>query len=170
MIETPRGVLRSEGIASAGTRVTGLVMGTADLTKDLRARHTRDRLPLMTAFGHCLLIARAFGLAILDGVHLDLADDEGFLAACRQGRDLGFDGKTLIHPKTIAAANAIFAPSSEEVTSARRIIAAHAEAIAAGTGIVVVDGKLIESLHVQSAQQTVALAEAIASLDHGSQS
>jgi len=170
MIETPRGVLRSEGIASAGTRVTGLVMGTADLTKDLRARHTRDRLPLMTAFGHCLLIARAFGLAILDGVHLDLADDEGFLAACRQGRDLGFDGKTLIHPKTIAAANAIFAPSSEEITSARRIIAAHAEAIAAGTGIVVVDGKLIESLHVQSAQQTVALAEAIASLDHGSQS
>ncbi len=168
MIETPRGVLRCEDIASAGARVAGLVMGTADLTKDLQARHTRDRLPLMTAFGHCLLVARAFGLAILDGVHLDLADDEGFLAACRHGRDLGFDGKTLIHPKTIAAANAIFAPSSEEVTWARRIIAAHAEAAAAGKGIVVVDGKLIESLHVQSAQQTVALAEAIASLDHGS--
>jgi len=93
-----------------------------------------------------------------------------FSLRAARGATLGFDGKTLIHPKTIAAANAIFAPSSEEVTSARRIIAAHAEAIAAGTGIVVVDGKLIESLHVQSAQQTVALAEAIASLDHGSQS
>jgi citrate lyase subunit beta/citryl-CoA lyase len=164
MIETPRGVLRAEEIASASARVAGLIMGTADLTKDLRARHTHERLPLLTSFGHCLLAARAFGLAILDGVHLDLADDAGFLAACRQSRELGFDGKTLIHPKTIAVANAVFAPSSEEVVSARRIITAHAEALAAGKGIVVVEGRLIENLHVQSALQTVALAEAIASL------
>lgn len=165
MIETPRGVLRAEEIASASARVAGLVMGTADLTKDLRARHTLERLPLLTSLGLCLLAARAHGLAILDGVHLDLADDEGFLTACRQGRDLGFDGKTLIHPKTIAAANMIFAPSSDEVAWSRRIIAAHAEAIAAGKGIAVVDGRLVENLHVQSAHQTVALADAIASLD-----
>ena len=165
MIETPRGVLRSEEIASASTRIGGLVMGTADLTKDLRARHTQDRLPLLTSFGLCLLAARSVGVAILDGVHLDLADDEGFLAACRQGRELGFDGKTLIH-KTIAAANGVFAASSEEVAWARRIIAAHSEAIAAGKGIVLVDGKLVENLHVRSAHRTVALAEAIASLDH----
>jgi citrate lyase subunit beta/citryl-CoA lyase len=167
MIETPRGVLRAEEIASASVRVGGLIMGTADLTKDLRAQHTRERLPLLTSFGHCLLVARAFGLGILDGVHLDLADDAGFLAACRQSCELGFDGKTLIHPKTIAGANAVFAPSSEEVASARRIIAAHAEVAAAGKGIVVVDGRLVENLHVQSAQQTVALAEAIASLEQG---
>lgn len=166
MIETPRGVLRSEEIASASTRIGGLVMGTADLTKDLRARHTQDRLPLLTSFGLCLLAARSVGVAILDGVHLDLADDEGFLAACRQGRELGFDGKTLIYPKTIAAANGVFAASSEEVAWARRIIAAHSEAIAAGKGIVLVDGKLVENLHVRSAHRTVALAEAIASLDH----
>jgi citrate lyase subunit beta/citryl-CoA lyase len=165
MIETPRGVLRAEEIASAGVRVGGLIMGTSDLTKDLHARHTRDRLALLTACGHCLLAARAVGLAILDGVHLDLADDEGFLAACRQGRDLGFDGKTLIHPKTIAAANAVYAATAEEVAAARRIIAAHAEAIAAGKGIVLVDGKLVENLHVQTAQRTVALAEAIAALE-----
>jgi citrate lyase subunit beta/citryl-CoA lyase len=162
MIETPRGVLRAEEIAAVSARVGGLIMGTADLTKDLRARHTPERLPLLASFGHCLLVARAFGLGILDGVHLDLADDAGFLAACRQSRELGFDGKTLIHPKTIAAANAVFAPSSEEVASAHRIIAAHADAVAAGKGIVVVEGRLVENLHVQSAHQTVALAEAIA--------
>ncbi len=166
MIETPRGVLRVEEIASASPRVGGLVMGTSDLTKDLRAQHTRDRQPLLTAFGLCLLSARAYDLPILDGVHLDLADDEGFLTACCQARELGFDGKTLIYPKTIAAANAVFAPSPEEVAASRRIIAAHAEAVAAGKGIVLVDGKLIENLHVQSARQTVALADAIASLDH----
>jgi citrate lyase subunit beta/citryl-CoA lyase len=168
MIETPRGVLRVEEIASASPRIGGLVMGTSDLTKDLRAHHTLDRQPLLTAFGLGLLAARAFDLPILDGVHLDLADDEGFLAACRQARDLGFDGKTLIHPKTIAAANAVFAPSAEEVADARRIIAAHAEAVAAGKGIVLLEGRLIENLHVRSAHQTVALADAIASLDHTS--
>jgi citrate lyase subunit beta/citryl-CoA lyase len=166
MIETPRGVLRAEEIASASGQIGGLILGTADLTKDLRARHTRERLPLLTSFGHCLLAARAFGVAILDGVHLDLADDEGFLAACHQARELGFDGKTLIHPKTIAAANTVFAPSSEEVAAARRIIAAHAAAVAAGKGIVLVDGRLVENLHVQSAHRTVALAEAIAALEH----
>jgi citrate lyase subunit beta/citryl-CoA lyase len=106
----------------------------------------------------------------MDGVHLDLADDAGFLAACQQGRELGFDGKTLIHPKTIAAANTVFAPSSDEVAWSRRIMVAHTEAVAAGQGIVLVDGKLVENLHVRSAHRTIALAEAIESFDHASQS
>ena len=165
MMETPLGMLHAEAIAAASPRVACLVMGTSDLAKDLHARHTRDRLPMLTSLGLCLLAARAYRLAILDGVHLDLADDEGFAAACRQGRELGFDGKTLIHPKTIAAANAAFAPAADEVTWSRRIIAAHAEAEAAGKGIVLVDGKLIENLHVEDARRTVLLAEQIAALE-----
>ncbi len=162
MIETPLGALRVEAIAGASRRVAGLIMGTSDLAKDLHAAHTRDRLPLITALGLALLAARAHGIAILDGVHLDLADDAGFEAACRQGRDLGFDGKTLIHPKTIEAANRIFAPAPDEVAEARRIIAAHREAEAAGKGVVLVDGKLIENLHVEAAHRLIALADAIA--------
>jgi citrate lyase subunit beta / citryl-CoA lyase len=162
MIETPLGVLRVEEIASAKPSPGGLIMGTADLTKDLRARHTRGRTPLLTALSSCLLAARAYGLPILDGVHLDLSDDEGFVEVCKQGRDLGFDGKTLIHPKTIAIANDIFGPSAQEIAQARRIVTAHAEAIAIGKGVVVVDGRLIENLHVEEAVQVVALAEAIA--------
>jgi citrate lyase subunit beta / citryl-CoA lyase len=161
MLETPRGILRAEDIAS-GPRVVALVLGTSDLTKELHARHTRERLPLLPSLGWCLLVGRAYGLTVLDGVHLDLNDDAGFEDACRQAADLGFDGKTLIHPKTIAAANRIFAPSTEDVESARRIIAAHAEATAQGRGVVVVDGRLIENLHVEEAQRLVALAEAIA--------
>lgn len=164
MMETPMGILRAAEIAAANPRLGGLVMGTSDLAKDLHASHTRERLPMLTSLGLCLLAARAHGLAILDGVHLDLADDEGFAAACHQGVELGFDGKTLIHPKTIAAANAAFAPSAEEVAWSRRIIAAHAEAEAAGQGVVLVDGRLIENLHVENARRVVALAEAIAAM------
>jgi citrate lyase subunit beta/citryl-CoA lyase len=165
MMETPLGMLHAEAIAGASPRLGGLIMGTSDLAKDLNAAHTRDRLPLLTALGLCLLAARAYGLAIADGVHLDLADDEGFAASCRQGRELGFDGKTLIHPKTLAVANQVFAPSPDEVAWARRIIAAHAEAVAAGKGVVLVDGKLIENLHVDSARRLVALADQIAVLE-----
>jgi citrate lyase subunit beta / citryl-CoA lyase len=165
MMETPLAMLKAAEIAAASPRVACLVMGTSDLAKDLHARHTRDRLPMLTSLGLCLLAARAYGLAILDGVHLDLADDEGFSAQCRQGRELGFDGKTLIHPKTIAAANAAFAPATEEVEWSRRIIAAHAEAEAQGKGIVLLDGKLIENLHVEDARRTVTLAEQIGALE-----
>jgi len=167
MIETPLGALHAEAIAGASPRLAGLVMGTSDLAKDLNAAHTRDRLPLLTALGLALLAARSYGLAILDGVQLDLADDAGFAAACRQGRELGFDGKTLIHPKTIDVANRIFAPAPEEIAWARRIIAAHDEAVAAGKGVVLVDGKLIENLHVDSARRQIALAERIAALEAG---
>ena len=167
MIETPLGALHAEAIAGASPRLAGLVMGTSDLAKDLNAAHTRDRLPLLTALGLALLAARSYGLAILDGVQLDLADDAGFAAACRQGRELGFDGKTLIHPKTIDVANRIFAPAPAEIAWARRIIAAHDEAVAAGKGVVLVDGKLIENLHVDSARRLIALAERIAALEAG---
>lgn len=161
MMETPRGMLHAEEVASASPRVEALVMGTSDLAKDLQAAHTRERLPMITSLGLCLLAARAAGIAILDGVYLDLADDEGFEYSCRQGKELGFDGKTLIHPKTIEAANRIFAPSEEEVAWSRTIIEAHAEADREGKGVVVVDGKLIENLHVEGARRLVAMAQAI---------
>ena len=158
MLETPRGILYAREIAAASPRLAALVLDTSDLTKDLRAFPTRDRLPLITSLSLAILAARAHGLAVLDGVHLDLADDEGFAAACRQGRELGFDGKTLIHPKQIAAANAAFAPTAEEVEWSRRIIAAHSEAAAAGKGVVLVEGRLIENLHVENARRPLALA------------
>ena len=165
MMETPLGMLHAEEIADASARVGALVMGTSDLAKDLHCAHTRDRLPFITSLGLCLLAARAAGIAILDGVHLDLNDDEGLEYACRQGRELGFDGKTLIHPKTIALANAAFAPSPEEVAWSKKIIAAHGDAAKQGKGIVVVDGRLIENLHVLEAQRVVALSDAIREME-----
>lgn len=157
MIETPRGILRVEEIADT-ERVQCLVMGTSDLTKDLHALHTPSRLPMLASLEICLLAARAARISILDGVHLDLDDDPGFAEACRQGRDLGFDGKTLIHPKQIEPANAAFGPSDADVAWARRIIAAYDDARAAGKGVVVVDGRLVENLHVLEARRLVALA------------
>ncbi len=165
MMETPLGMLNAKEVAGASRRVACLVMGTSDLVKDLQAAHTPQRLPVLTSLSLCILAARAHGQAILDGVHLDLQDDEGFAASCVQGNELGFTGKTLIHPKTIAAANEVFAPSPAEVEQAHKIIAAHAEATAVGKGVVVLDGKLIENLHVEAAQRTVALAVAIAELE-----
>lgn len=165
MMETPLGVLKAAEIAAASPRLSCLVMGTSDLVKDLNARHTADRLPVLTSLSLCILAARANGLAIVDGVHLDLNDAEGFAAQCMQGRTLGFDGKTLIHPKTIARANEVFGPSAEEVADAQRIIEAHGAALEAGQGVTVLDGRLIENLHVETARQTVALAEAIRELE-----
>jgi citrate lyase subunit beta / citryl-CoA lyase len=165
MIETPRGVLAAAQIAAASPRLAALVAGTSDLVKDLRARHTPGRLEVVTSLALVVLAARAHGLAALDGVHLDLADDAGFEAACRQGRDLGFDGKTLVHPRTVPVANRIFAPAPEEVLEARRVVDAHAEAIAAGQGVAVVDGRLVEALHVDAARRVLALAEAAAARD-----
>jgi len=161
MMETPRGTLHAEEIADASPRLGGLVMGTSDLAKDLQAQHTAMRLPLITSLGLCMLAARAARVAILDGVFLDLNDHEGFVDSCRQGAELGFDGKTLIHPKQLEAANEVFAPSEEELRLSRRIIDAFAAAEAEGKGVVVVDGKLIERLHVDHAKRVVALAEAI---------
>ncbi|MFV3075824.1 HpcH/HpaI aldolase/citrate lyase family protein [Niveispirillum fermenti] len=161
MMETPRAMLAAGEIAGASARLECLVMGTSDLTKDLNALPTRDRLPMVTSLGLCLLAARAYGLTALDGVHVDLDDADGLAASCRQGRELGFDGKTLIHPKQLDAANTAFAPTSEEVARARRIIDAHASAVAEGKGITLVDGKLVEALHVETARRVVALGEVV---------
>jgi len=161
MLETPLGILYAREIAAASPRLCAFVLGTSDLAKDLHAVSTRDRLPLLTSAGLAIPAARAHGQAILDGVHLDLSDDEGFAASYRQGRELGFDGKTLIHPKQIAAANTAFAPSAEEVEWSRRVIATHAEAVAAGKGVVLLDGRLIENLHVENARRILVLAEEI---------
>ena len=154
MMETPRAMLHAEEIADASPRVGGLVMGTSDLAKDLQAQHTAMRLPLITSPGLCMLAARAARIAILD-------DHEGFVDSCRQGAELGFDGKTLIHPKQLEAANQVFAPSEDEIRLSRQIIEAYAEAEAQGKGVVVVGGKLIEKLHVDHAKRVVALAKAI---------
>ncbi len=161
MMETPRGILNSAAIAGASSRLSCLVMGTSDLAKDLHAEHTPDRLPFMTSIGLCMLAARANGLGVLDGVYLDLEDSEGFAQQCRQGMILGFDGKTLIHPKTIPAANTIFGPTDRDVEAACRIIAVFSAAQERGEGVVLLDGKLIEKLHVENAQRIVTLAEMI---------
>jgi len=165
MMETPLGILKAAEIAAASPRLSCLVMGTSDLVKDLNALHTPERLPVLTALSLCVLAARANGLAVVDGVHLDLNDAEGFAAQCLQGRQLGFDGKTLIHPKTIEKANEVFGPSAADVAEAQRIIEVHAAAVKEGQGVAVLDGKLIENLHVETARKTVSLAQTIAELE-----
>ncbi len=165
MIETPLGVLRAAGIAAANDRLTGFVVGTNDLTKDLRARHVPDRTPLLTALSLILLAARAYGLAAIDGVHLHLDDAEGFEASCRQGVELGFDGKSLVHPNSIEPANRVFGPGPEEIAHARAMVAAWASAKAAGLGVARIGGAMVEQLHVDEANRLLALAGAIARRD-----
>ncbi|RZF61242.1 CoA ester lyase [Sphingomonas populi] len=160
MIETPLGVLRAAEIA-ASDRLAGFVAGTNDLTKDLHARHTPARTPLLTALSLMVLAARAYGLAVIDGVHLDLDDLDGFEAACRQGVDLGFDGKSLVHPNSIAIANRVFGPTPEEIARARAMVAAWADARAQGLGVARIDGAMVEQLHVDDANRLIALADAI---------
>ncbi|MEQ8167246.1 MAG: CoA ester lyase, partial [Alphaproteobacteria bacterium] len=167
MMETPRGILHAEEIADA-PRMGGFVLGTSDLTKDLQAHHTLDRLPMQASLAICLLAARAAGIACIDGVHLDLEDAAGLQSACRQGADMGFDGKSLIHPRQIDAANDAFRPSEDELIWSRRIIDAHGEAEASGAGVVVVDGRLVENLHVENAKRIVKLAEQITALEKAS--
>ena len=162
MAETPLGFLRLDAIAGGHPRLAAIVVGTSDLVKDLHARHTPSRHETLLARSLAVLAARAHGLAALDGVHLDLNDDAGLADACRQGRDQGFDGKTLIHPRQIAAANAAFAPTAEELASARKRLDAWKAAQAEGKGIAVVDGALVENLHAQEAERVLALAAAIA--------
>jgi len=167
MAETPRGILGAEPIAASSPRLACLVVGTADLAKDLRVRKTPDRSPLMTSLSLCVLAARAHGLDVLDGVHEILDDGAGFTAACRQGRELGFDGKTLIHPRQIEAANCAFAPSEEEIRTAREIVDAWEAAHADGRGVTVDRGRLVEKLHAEDAKRILELAAAIAALSEG---
>lgn len=166
MMETPLSALNAAKIAAA-PRMAGFVLGTNDLAKDLGARFRPDRLPLLAALQLCLLAARAHGLVALDGVYNAFKDADGLRAECEQGRDMGFDGKTLIHPDQLAVANAVFAPAEAEVDLARRQIAAFEEAQTAGQGVAVVDGRIVENLHVATARATLAKAEAIAKLAAG---
>ncbi len=164
MLETPIAMLHAEEIASASERLAVLVMGTNDLAKELHAEHVPGRQPLQFGLSVCLLAARAAGKVILDGVYNDIKNEDGFLSECRQGREMGFDGKTLIHPSQLEPCNEAFAPSDAEIESAREIIAAFTEATAAGKGVVTVNGRMIENMHVDNARRTLALADAIAAL------
>jgi (3S)-malyl-CoA thioesterase len=166
MMETPRGMLNAAEIA-AHPRMAGMVMGTNDLAKELQTRFRPDRLPMLSSLSICLLAAKAEGLAIVDGVYNAFKDDEGLKAECAQGRDMGFDGKTLIHPAQVDIANAAFAPAPEEIDLARRQIAAFEEAEAGGQGVAVVDGKIVENLHVATAREILAKAEAIETIQAG---
>jgi (3S)-malyl-CoA thioesterase len=160
MMETPRGMLNAAAIA-AHPALEGMVMGTNDLAKELQTRFRADRLPMMAGLGLCVLAAKAEGVIIVDGVYNAFKDDEGLRAECIQGRDMGFDGKTLIHPAQVDVANTEFAPSEAEIDLARRQITAFEEIEAAGQGVAVVDGKIVENLHVATAREILAKAEAI---------
>ena len=163
MLETAKGCLNAGAIARH-PRLEGMVMGTNDLAKELGARFRNDRLPLMAGLGACVLAARAEGRVIIDGVFNAFRDEAGLRAECEQGRDMGFDGKTLIHPAQLAVANEVFAPSEDEVALARRQIAAFAEARARGDGVAVVDGRIVENLHVAVAEALIGKAEVIAAV------
>jgi citrate lyase subunit beta/citryl-CoA lyase len=163
MVETPTAILDIRAIA-AHSRVSVLVMGNNDLAKELRTGVLPERAPLLPALAMALLGAREAGKVILDGVYNDVSDAEGFLAEARQGKAMGFDGKTLVHPSQVGPANDVWAPSADEIDFSRRVIAAFDEAKAAGRGVVTVDGRMIEHLHVQNAERILATAEAIA--DH----
>jgi citrate lyase subunit beta/citryl-CoA lyase len=164
MLETPAAMVNAVEIATASERLEVLVMGTNDMAKELRAALVPGRQPLLWGLSKCVNAARFAGKTILDGVYNVIKDAEGFAAECRQGAEMGFDGKTLIHPSQLDAANAAFAPSEEEVAHARRVIEAFEEGLAGGKGVIQLDGKMIENLHVANAQRAVAMADAIASL------
>jgi citrate lyase subunit beta/citryl-CoA lyase len=157
MAETPLGVIDLEKIVTNQPRLRVVVMGTSDLAREMRVKSSGDRTGLMHALGHCVLTARACGLDIIDGVHLALDDADGLRIACQQGRDLGFDGKSLIHPRQIAPANELFGVSDAEAADAREIVEAWQEAREHGHGITVVRGQLIEQLHVDEAERMLAI-------------
>ncbi|CAI8197470.1 MAG: (3S)-malyl-CoA thioesterase [Alphaproteobacteria bacterium] len=163
MVETPEAIFNIESLAAraADSPLAAFVMGTNDLAKEMRAALAKGRAPLMTALSLTLLAARRYGLTILDGVFNDIADEEGFMAECRQGADMGFDGKTLIHPSQLAMCNALFAPSEDEVAQARDVVAAFAAPENAGKGVLKINGKMTELLHRDMAARILAIAEAI---------
>ncbi len=160
MLETPMGILNAAEIA-AHARMYGFIMGTNDLAKDLQSRHRADREPLLMALQLCLLAARAAGIVCIDGVYNAFKDDDGLARECAQGRDMGFDGKTLIHPAQIDIANGVFGPGEAELDLARRQIAAFEAALAEGRGVAVVDGQIVENLHIETARATLARFDAI---------
>ena len=161
MVETPLAVLDVRTLTARSDRIAVLVMGTSDLVKELRAQHTEERHNLGLALQHCVLVARACGIDVLDGVHLDFRDEGAFRAACRQARQMGFDGKTLIHPSQIEGANEAFGFDEGAVSHARRVLAAWHSAQVQGKGVAVLDGSLIENLHAAEAERALAFARAL---------
>ncbi len=159
MIETPAAILDVRDIAAASPRLQALVLGTNDLVKELYAEHVPGRAPILPSLHTVLLAGRAAGIAVIDGVYNDVKDTEGFLAECEQGRQMGFDGKTLIHPGQVEGANTSFAPSEQAVEDARGLIAAFEDG--KGAGVVTYNGRMVENLHVESARRTLAIHDAI---------
>jgi citrate lyase subunit beta / citryl-CoA lyase len=166
MMETPIGIINAPAIAASAadpeTRLAGFVMGTNDIAKETRAQLLPGRAPMLAWLAQCVLAAHAFGIDILDGVYNDLADIEGLQRECVQGRELGFDGKTLIHPNQIEPCNAAFSPGAAEVAQARKFIAAFDLPENRDKGVVQIEGRMVERLHADMARRTVAIAEAIA--------
>ena len=161
MMETPLGMLNAAEIAASTPRLGCFILGTNDLVKDLNAEHTPAREPVITALGLSMLAAKAYGLAIIDGVYNAFKDEDGLRESCLQGRAMGFDGKTLIHPAQIDPCNAIFSPDKAALDLARRQVDAFREATEKGEGVAVVDGKIVENLHVETANRLLAKADAI---------
>jgi citrate lyase subunit beta/citryl-CoA lyase len=164
MVETPAAMFRAQEIAAASPRLSVLVMGTNDLAKELHAEHVPGRAPLLTGLGLALLAAGAEGKVILDGVYNDVKDVAGFEAECVQGRQFGFDGKTLIHPGQVEPCNRVFAPTPAQIEESRAVLAAWDEALTQGKGVATVNGRMIENLHVDNARRILAVAEAISAL------
>lgn len=162
MVETPVAILDALAIARASARLGAFVLGTNDLVKELYAEHVPGRAPILPSLHTALLAGRAAGIAVIDGVYNDVKDTEGFLAECEQGRQMGFDGKTLIHPGQVEGANAAFAPSEQAVDDARGLIAAWEDG--RGAGVVTYNGRMVENLHVESARRTLSIHEAIRAL------
>ena len=166
MIEAPVAILNVKDIAAAAadseTRLAGFILGTNDLAKETGAKFVPGRAPMLPWLATCILAARAHGISILDGVYNDLSNAEGFLRECEQGRDLGFDGKTLIHPNQVGPCNDVFSPGADEVAQARKIIAAFDQPENKGKGVVSLDGRMVERMHADIARKTVAIADAIA--------
>jgi citrate lyase subunit beta/citryl-CoA lyase len=161
MIETPKSILNVESIAHASPRISALVVGTSDLVKELRARHTSSRTNLSYALQHCVLAARAARIDVIDGVHLDFRNLADFEISCAAGRDLGFDGKSLIHPSQIEVANKIFGISDDEIEHAEKVLRAWHAAISEGRGVAELDGQLIENLHSAEAERVLTFAQAL---------
>ncbi|MCB1757996.1 MAG: CoA ester lyase, partial [Gammaproteobacteria bacterium] len=164
MSETARGLLDADDVYGCSRQIAGVIMGTSDLARELRIPHTPGREGLLHLLSHCVVAARAHGLEIIDGVHLNFRDLDEFQAHCVQGRTLGFDGKSLIHPSQISVCNQVFSPSDTEIEQAREIIQAWQTALQNGEGVCVVNGRLVENLHVDEARRTLELAEAIGNL------
>jgi len=170
MIETARAVLHAEELAAASrnleTRLAGFVFGPNDISRETRIRMLPGRAAMIPMITHCILAARAYGLEILDGPYSDFSNTDGFGKECTQARDLGFDGKTLIHPGQIVACNAIFTPPADEIAQARKIIAAFEQPENAARGAIQIDGQMVERLHADMARRTIAIADAIAAMGH----